>query len=141
MAEAPQSPAQRKLVHVAVIPVRWGDMDIHSHVNNTVYFRYLEQARIEWFDSVRDRAAEAPFGIVVANAYCNFLRPIHYPATLEVLVYACPPGRSSFELQYDVHPAGDRSRKYADGYTRMVWIDRRDGRSAPLPGPIRALLS
>ena len=30
------------------MPIRWGDMDAIGHVNNTVYFRYMEQARIEW---------------------------------------------------------------------------------------------
>jgi len=36
-----------------VIPIRWGDMDAMSHVNNTDYFRYLESLRIEWFPQPR----------------------------------------------------------------------------------------
>ena len=35
------------LVHSVRMPLRWGDMDAMGHVNNTVYFRYLEQARID----------------------------------------------------------------------------------------------
>ena len=54
---------RRKLVHTEIIPIRWGDMDAMGHVNNTVYFRYMEQARICWFDAtracVRPRAAKA----------------------------------------------------------------------------------
>ena len=38
----------RLLVHTSRLPIRWGDMDALGHVNNTVYFRYMEQARIEW---------------------------------------------------------------------------------------------
>ena len=38
----------RLLVHTSVQSIRWGDMDALGHVNNTVYFRYMEQARIEW---------------------------------------------------------------------------------------------
>jgi len=41
-------PAAKKLVYTMRFPVRWGDMDAMGHVNNTVYFRYLESARIEW---------------------------------------------------------------------------------------------
>lgn len=37
-----------KHVYTVVMPIRWGDMDAMGHVNNTVYFQYLEQARIEW---------------------------------------------------------------------------------------------
>ena len=46
-------PDKKKLVHEMRFPVRWGDMDAMGHVNNTVYFRYLETARIDWLVSVR----------------------------------------------------------------------------------------
>ena len=45
-------PEVKKLVFEMRFPVRWGDMDAMGHVNNTVYFRYLETARIEWMVSV-----------------------------------------------------------------------------------------
>ena len=45
-------PERKKLVHQMVIPIRWGDMDAMGHVNNTVYFRYLETVRIDWFRSI-----------------------------------------------------------------------------------------
>jgi acyl-CoA thioester hydrolase len=34
------------------MPIRWGDMDAFGHVNNTVYFRYMEQVRISWFEEI-----------------------------------------------------------------------------------------
>ena len=43
---------EKKLVHVERIAIRWGDMDAMGHVNNTVYFRYMEQARISWFEAL-----------------------------------------------------------------------------------------
>ena len=39
---------ERRLVHVERIAIRWGDMDAMGHVNNTIYFRYLEIVRVEW---------------------------------------------------------------------------------------------
>ena len=35
-----------KLVYTTRIPVRWGDMDALGHVNNTVYYRYMEQRKV-----------------------------------------------------------------------------------------------
>ncbi len=35
-------PDRKKLVHEMIIPIRWGDMDAMGHVNNTLYFRYIE---------------------------------------------------------------------------------------------------
>ena len=32
-------PAEKRLVHEIVVPIRWGDMDAMGHVNNTIYFR------------------------------------------------------------------------------------------------------
>lgn len=37
----------KKLIHISRIKIRWGDMDAFGHVNNTVYFRYMEQTRID----------------------------------------------------------------------------------------------
>jgi acyl-ACP thioesterase len=44
--------SQRKLVQTSLIPIRWGDMDAYGHVNNTVYFRYMEQARVEYLEKL-----------------------------------------------------------------------------------------
>src|SRR3972149_3944377 len=38
----------RRLAHLERIPIRWGDMEAMGHVNNTVYSRYMEEARISW---------------------------------------------------------------------------------------------
>ena len=45
-------PEQKKLVHEMRMPIRWGDMDAMGHVNNTLYFRYMEVIRIEWLHGV-----------------------------------------------------------------------------------------
>ena len=64
---------ERKLAHVERVAIRWGDMDAMGHVNNTVYFRYMEQARISWFDAlVPEAEAWKEIGIVIANASCTY---------------------------------------------------------------------
>ena len=66
-------------------PIRWGDMDSLGHVNNTVYFRYLEQARIEWlFALTPERSAFEGTGPVIVNASCTFLVPLVYPGEIAV---------------------------------------------------------
>ena len=41
-------PAEKKLVHEMLMPLRWGDMDAMGHINNTLYFRYMEVCRLDW---------------------------------------------------------------------------------------------
>jgi acyl-CoA thioester hydrolase len=128
---------QRKLVHTERIAIRWGDMDAMGHVNNTVYFRYMEQARIGWFESLVPRAdAWGEIGIVIVNASCNFRRPINYPGTVEVRVFAGAPGGSSVPTFYELNVADEL---YADGAAVVVFLDREQ-KPLRIPERIRALL-
>ena len=127
----------RKLVHVERIPIRWGDMDAMGHVNNIVYFRYMEQARISWFEHLVPGDAWKSTGIVIANASCNFRRAMTYPGTVEVKVFVARPGRSSVATYYDLCI---ESEVYADGAAVVVFIDMPTQKPLPIPEEIRALL-
>jgi len=128
----------KKLVHVEKIPIRWGDMDAMGHVNNTVYFRYMEQARISWFDALMP-AAEAwkDTGSVIANASCNFKRALNYPGIVEVRVTIDPPGGSSVPTFYELMMDNDL---YADGAAVVVFIDMKSQKPVRIPEGIRSLL-
>jgi acyl-CoA thioester hydrolase len=130
--------AAKKLVHVERIPVRWGDMDAMGHVNNTVYFRYMEQARISWFDALLPRGeAWGTTGIVIANASCNFKKPINYPGVVEVKVYVDAPGGSSVGTHYELRVD---DQLYADGAATVVFIDMEKQKPMRIPESIRSRL-
>jgi acyl-CoA thioester hydrolase len=129
---------ERKLVHVERIEIRWGDMDAMGHVNNTVYFRYMEQARIGWFDAlVPSEEAWKSIGIVIANASCNFKRPINYPGTVEVRVLVGAPGGSSVPTFYELLV---EDHLYADGAATVVFIDMALQKPIRIPQKIREAL-
>jgi acyl-CoA thioester hydrolase len=127
----------RKLVHSVSIPIRWGDMDAQGHVNNIVYFQYMEQARVEWLESLRERVGDVGgLGSVIVNASCTFLFPLLYPGVIDVRMFVDTPGRSSLDTHYELWMS---DRKYAEGSARIVWIDVHTQRSAPLPDRLRAI--
>jgi acyl-CoA thioester hydrolase len=129
---------QRKLVHTQRIEIRWGDMDAMGHVNNTVYFRYMEQARINWFESLVPRGeAWRTMSIVIVNASCNFKKPINYPGTVEVRVFAGSPGGSSVPTFYELHV---NAELYADGAATVVFVDPQKQEPMRIPEEIRALM-
>jgi acyl-CoA thioester hydrolase len=68
------------------IPVAWGDMDAMGHVNNTVYFRYFETARIRCFGELGLGSIESSGGIgpILHSASCRFRIPLTYPDTVTV---------------------------------------------------------
>jgi acyl-CoA thioester hydrolase len=128
----------RVLVHTSRQAIRWGDMDLLGHVNNTAYFRYFEQARIEWLYALQPAGgAFVGTGPVIVNASCNFLLPLVYPGEFEVRMYLGEPGRTSVGSYYEILMSGS---KYADGASKMVWIDLATGRSVPLPDAVAAPL-
>lgn len=118
------------------MPIRWGDMDALGHVNNTVYFRYMEQIRVEWLESLGYvLSATRPDGIVVINASCTFLAPLTYPGEVEVQMWLGKPGRSSLQSHYEMRKVGEETL-YAEGAAKMVWMNPQTGKSVPIPESI-----
>jgi len=130
--------ASRVHVHTSVQAIRWGDMDALGHVNNTVYFRFMEQARIEWLHALPEagglRGGQLP---VIASASCNFRVPLVYPGVVEVRMWLGDPGRTSVGSFYELWM---NDILHADGAAKIVWIDAATGRPHPLPDRIAAPL-
>jgi acyl-CoA thioester hydrolase len=130
-----------KLAHVERIPIRWGDMDAMGHVNNTVYFRFMEQARISWFAAlVPEKDAWQSTGIVIVNASCNYKRPITYPGTVETKLYVGAPGGSSVPTFYELR-VDDDAEPYADGAAVVVFVDMAKQKPVRIPDCIRKRLT
>lgn len=123
------------------MPIRWGDMDAFGHVNNTVYFRYMEQVRISWFEQLGIiGGADSGQGPVIVNASMDFLRQLHYPGDVIGRMSVGKPGRSSFDTGFELTRADEPGTLYARGAARCVWIDYAAGKSVPLPERLRAMI-
>ena len=126
---------------VVTTMVGWGDMDANNHVNNVIYFRYFEQARISWFDSIGADYRRLPEGPILGSIACRFILPIVYPADLEVTLLAGAPRRSTFPLFSEIRNAAESKRVHARAEAVVVWIDLKDGKSRPLPEWVKAHLA
>lgn len=128
------------------LEVRWGDMDAMGHVNNTCYFRYCEQARMEWFGSLDLSVSNAPDSqIVIINAFCEFLAPVVYPCSLDVQMSASDIGNSSFMSHYVIREkVGEASGEgciFSNASAKIVWVDAASTKSVAIPDTVRALLT
>ena len=65
-------------------PLQWGEMDMHNHVNNVWFFRYIENARIAYYEKIKKYEFEKETGIsfILASATCQYLSPLTYPDTV-----------------------------------------------------------
>jgi acyl-CoA thioester hydrolase len=131
-------PAEKKLVHTLVVPIRWGDMDAMGHVNNTLYFRYMEIARLQWMFDAGLPANPQGEGPVIANAFCNFIRQLEFPGDVLVKTYVGAIGRSSFDTYHELLRTDAPEVVCANGGATVVWVDFPRQVSVPIPPRFRA---
>ncbi len=123
---------------VVELPVVWGEMDSYRHVNNVVYFRYFENARLEyvrrlgWFDYERDTGV----GPILAATQARFRRPLTYPDTVSVTARVVNVEEDRFQLEHRVvsHHLGAVA---AEGQGTIVTYDYREGKKVAVPEELR----
>jgi acyl-CoA thioester hydrolase len=122
---------------VTEIPVRWGDMDAFNHVNNTLYFRYMETARIDYFHALglMEMMEATGVGPILAQTSCRFLQPVSHPDRLKVGIRVVKMGNSSMVMIYHMH--SERLGLVATGESVVVSYDFNAHTKAPLPDAIR----
>lgn len=123
------------------IVMRWGDMDALGHLNNTCYFRYLEQIRLDWLESLGHSIQPQGCGPVIAATSCSYRRPLIYPATVEVSIELEHLGRSSLKMRHHFRRQGEPDIVYAHADVTLVWIDYQSGNAVALPDDIRQVLA
>jgi acyl-CoA thioester hydrolase len=135
-----QIPEEKTFVHESIIPIRWGDMDAFGHVNNAVYFRYIEQARINWLESLGLSFTQDEQGVVVVNAFCNYMKPVEYPADLIIKTYIANPTRVGLDTFNVMSLVGDPETIRATSGATIVWVDFKTQKAASWPAEIKAKL-
>lgn len=123
------------------LPLLWGQMDALGHLNNTVYLRFFEEARIALFDHVSLRTVRAAtrVGPILAATSVRFLRPLVHPDTVRVETAVRSVGQTSFVLDYRV-----TSLRHlvvaATGDSVVVLYDYERETKVPVPDDLRAAL-
>lgn len=128
------------------LPVQWGDQDAFGHVNNIVYFRWFESARIAYLERIglgEKHAGKSEsggnVGPILAAIGCNYRRQIKYPDTVIVGARIVRIGRSSMTMAHmvwsDAHQA-----VAADGESTVVVFDYQANQPRRVPDEFRALI-
>ena len=121
------------------LDVRFRDCDSQGHVNNAVFFTYLEQCRLLFWRHMTGGAPNPHSRVIVARAECDYRAPAYFGEQLEVRLNVGDIGRSSFQLWYEIVNAASGAR-LAEGKSVMVTYDYDAGKSVPIPAKTRELL-
>ena len=99
-----------ELSHYPVIhhqPIHWGEMDAFNHLNNVVYYRYAESARIGYLQALG--MFDGSMITVLAQSSCQYLRPVIYPDTLLLGVRCQRLGRTSIVIEYSYYSTAQQA--------------------------------
>lgn len=123
------------------IPVQWGDMDAAQHVNNIIYLRWFETARIEYFLQLKellDFTGEADLGAILAETYCKYKMPVTFPDTVVIAARVLPDtlDEFSFKMQHII-VSQQHQRIAAEGWTRIVCYNYREKRKTTIPEALK----
>lgn len=124
------------------IPVLWGDMDANLHVNNVVYARWIESARVAYFERIGMPVPPGKDGVgpIVARLCVNYLRALTYPDTVRVSATVRAIGRTSVTLEYRIRSVA-QDADVATAEDVIVVFDYRDGQKVPVSAALRGAIS
>ena len=121
-----------ELSHYPIIhhqPIHWGEMDAFNHLNNVVYYRYAESARIGYLQALG--MFDGSMVTVLAQSSCQYLRPVTYPDTLLLGVRCQRLGTTSIVIEYSYYSCAQELivataeavivRLDSDGKDKLPW--------------------
>lgn len=124
-----------------IFAMRWGDMDALGHLNNTLYFRFCEEARVRWLAAngwaVSTAAGSGP---ILAATSCQFRAPVVYPADIRIETFVSKIGTSSFTLSHRICRDDRPDQVAAEAEVVIVWCDYAVGKPVSLPAVLRQQL-
>ncbi|MCA9062235.1 MAG: acyl-CoA thioesterase [Planctomycetaceae bacterium] len=126
---------------ITTLPIQWGDQDAFGHVNNVVYFRWFESARIDLLDGFGPAVAMSGPGPrpILASIRCDYRRQLHYPDTIHIGSFVSRIGRTSVDIGYRIYSEGLKAIA-AEGTSVIVVFDYHNNRPVRVPEELRAQL-
>ena len=115
--------------------VRFGDLDAMRHLNNVVFLRYFETARIAYLRELIPAHDPAhperdEFGVIFAECHINYRSPVHFDEEVATNLSIGNVRRSSFRVEFEMRVD---TRLVAEGYGVLVGFDYVEQKSTHLP--------
>jgi acyl-CoA thioester hydrolase len=122
--------------------VAWGEMDAFQHVNNTVYIRYFESARILYFrhTPMMEEMKATGIGPILHSISCRYRFPLTYPDRVQVGVRVVALGKDRLTVHHRLVSV-QHERIAAEGEGVIVMFDYRHNRKATISPTLRAAIA
>jgi acyl-CoA thioester hydrolase len=126
---------------IITLPVQWGDQDAFGHVNNVVYFRWYESARIAYFEQsgIAALLEQQQLGPILARIACDYHRQLNFPDTIEVGSRVTRVGSKSMTIEHAIYSQAQQAI-VAKSDSVVVIFHYGDNVSHAVPQDVRAQL-
>lgn len=126
---------------ITELPVQWGDQDALGHVNNVVFFRWWETARIAYCREIGLMRADASLavGTVLAAMQCDFRRQLIFPDTVRIGSRLIRVGNSSIRIEHRLISL-TQNEVAAEAVSTIVAFDFESQESLPVPDDMRTAM-
>lgn len=125
-------------IHPAKIQVRYVDLDVLGHVNNSVYFSYFEMARVQYFGQVLGKDWDwETNGVILVKNWAEYIKPVFLADQPEITIYVDKIGSKSFDLSYELKV---NDVLYTTGGSTMVAFDAKSAKTIEIPDEMRKFL-
>jgi acyl-CoA thioester hydrolase len=135
----------KKYPVVSKITLKWGDMDAYQHVNNCMYFKYQEVARLRYFSFLLNHIDPKEFDIkkfsngtgigpIMSDTYCNFKLPLTVPDKILVgsTILEGDLTKDRYKLSHQIWSL-KHNRIVADGFGTVVSYDFKNQTACDIP--------
>ena len=122
--------------HKIQAQIRFNDIDILGHLNNTVYFSLYDLGKARYMEDagLKEPGAAVPC-CVIADIHCSYFKPVHFGDDVFITTRCSEVGEKSFVLEQEM--LGSDGEEFSRCRTVMVYLDPHTGASAPVPEELR----
>jgi len=118
----------------------WGDMDAFQHINNTVYFKYFENVRIEYFDrtGINQWMFNNKIGPILGATQCKYLAPLTFPDTITLATNVTEIRDKRFTMQYEIF-SEKLEKVVAVGSGEIIYFDYNSNNTCLIPDYLKLI--
>lgn len=120
--------------------IDWSEMDTYLHVNNVHFIKYMQSARVQFWDitGLAKLFSEVKKGPILASTQCDFKHPLFFPGNVVIKTKVDYIKNSSFGLHHRLY--NDDHVLCAEGKDAVVCYDFNSNKPFSITDDIRKIM-
>jgi acyl-CoA thioester hydrolase len=121
--------------------IDWSELDLFGHVNNVMYAKYMQAARVNFMDQIGIMKSyhDHKIGFMVAATSVIYLKPLFYPGEVLIRTHVKEIKNTSFILMHEIYDS--KSQLASTGEDVIVYYDFNTNQKQLIGADLKLVLS